>query len=389
MDCFVKESYGVIRHFYHNRHGICFCTMRDEKITEYQALLPDAREDFDVVVDDSNVTHMVCQNNDGDILYVNHQNGSWKKTTLLKSKKSTAYKKDFIIKRVGNWLNIFYCIEYNGKRMLTHQIVERDDVEPFVVDCISGSFSAATDSMGNIYLLFYSETQKCRGIRKYLWAQKNWEDFSAVEALRDAKNCYLYIDREDKLHVVYEIDGCIRHYTEEKTEVLGVGTSPIMLFQKEEIVMWEGIGDSKVYIRRAADKAPTVFMPGGFAKPVRFRLRYTSYEPDINADMCLGNITDGGVKTYGVRNFFSVSSSPPSISPSDKTGTPKTANAPFIELQKLKIQVGQLENTVEKLRAEIAEIDTQKTDRRLCELEETIRHSGHMSFVPKKNGADF
>ena len=41
MNCFVKETYGVIWHFYHNCHVICYFKMRDDTIAEYQVLIPD------------------------------------------------------------------------------------------------------------------------------------------------------------------------------------------------------------------------------------------------------------------------------------------------------------------------------------------------------------
>ena len=102
MNCFVKESHGVIWHFYHNSHGICFCKMTDENITEYQVLLQEGQEDFDVIIDDSNCIHMVFQNEAGDILYANHFNGQWRKTTLMQSKNQTYYSKGFQLKRVNN-----------------------------------------------------------------------------------------------------------------------------------------------------------------------------------------------------------------------------------------------------------------------------------------------
>lgn len=374
MDVFVKESYGVIWHFYHNRHGICFCKMKDDKISKYQVLIPDGQEDFDVIIDDTDTLHLVCQNTEGDILYFNYHDSKWGKATLLKSKNPTNYKKDFVIKRVGNWLNLFYCINYNGNRMLTHHMFERQGETPTVVDCIGSDFSVALDSLGNIYALFFSETHKKPGVRKYLWSQKRWEDFSPIDELLDAKNYFLYIDKEDKMHILFELSGCVKSYVEGEVKLLGTGTSPIMLDQNGELVMWSGEHDNKVYIRRHDDLSPTVFMPGGFSKPLRFKLRYTSYEPNIRAEMCLGNIVDGAVKTYGVKNFFVVSSTPPAVSPINPQGTEAHSepNTSYIELQKLKIQIGRLQSIIEKLQSEIETLNAQKIDRRLNELEETV-----------------
>lgn len=362
MDCFVKESYGVVWHFYHNRHGICFCKMKDEKITEYSVLIADAQGDFDIVVDDSDCLHLVCQNKGGDILYINRRNGEWKTTTLLKSKRATSYSKDFIIKRVGGILNLFYCIEHNGNRMLTHQFVGDPALPPRVVDCIRGDFCAATDTGGNIILLFYSETQKSYGTKKYVWSQKNWEDFKPENGLCGAKNPYLYVDGDSNVHIVFESDGCIKHICGENSEILGVGKLPIMFFQKDLHCMWEGADDSKIYIKKQNETAPTVFMPGGFAKPCRMRLRYTSYESDINAEICPGNISDGSVKIYGVKNFFVVSKNPPTFDISSfAANVSKGGGMLATELQKLKIRIDKIEAETEKLREAVKNINRQET----------------------------
>ncbi len=373
MNCFVKESYGVIWHFYHNAHGICYCKMTDENITEYQVLLPDGQEDFDVLIDDSDCIHMVFQNTDGDIVYANHFNGQWRKTALLKSKTHGCYPKDFVLKRVNNWLNLMYCIEYNGRRMLTHQIIDGTEETPFVVDCIKGEYLVAQDSSGNIASMFYSETQKSWGIRKYIWSQKEWTEFSPLDILEGCKNPFLYIDRSDNIHIVYEREMQITEYYDNCEKMIGTGKRPIMLYQNEDIIMWEGIADNKVYVKREKDNAPTVIMSGGFSRPIRFKLRYTTYEPDFNADCCTGNIINGSVRVYGINNFFIVSKTSPVSYSSQKSAQENDTS--HIEIQKLKIKINQLNGIIERLQSQLEEYDIKKLDRRLNELETAVNKS--------------
>ena len=41
MDFLVKHSYGYMRHFFHSvNSGICFCSMRDAHVTNYEVLIP-------------------------------------------------------------------------------------------------------------------------------------------------------------------------------------------------------------------------------------------------------------------------------------------------------------------------------------------------------------
>ena len=347
MNCFVKETYGVIWHFYHNSHGICYCKMRDENIAEYQVLIPDGREDFDVLVDDSDCIHLVFQNTEGDVVYVNHFDGKWRRATLLQSKKPTNYKKNFVLKRVNNWLNLFYCIEYNGKKMLTHQIIENTDSTPQVVDCIKDNFCVEQDSAGNLYLLFNSESAKTWGIKKYVWSKKEWSDFSPIEEIGDCNNAFLYIDNEDKTHILYTVSSCVMEYLEGETKMVGIGANPMMICQNKEIIMWEGIADNKIYLKSKEDNTPTILLPGGFSKPSRFRLRYTSSEPSLKAEACFGSIINGTVRTYGVNNFFVVAEKPQMPAPSEAGG-----DTLYNEIQKIKIQLAQLGRIVERLQTD-------------------------------------
>ena len=370
MNCFVKESYGVIWHFYHNAHGICYCKMTDENITEYHVLLPDGKEDFDILIDDSDCIHLVFQNNDGDIIYANHFNDQWRKTTLLKSKSQGYYPKDFVLKRVNNWLNLMYCIEYNGRRMLTHQIIDGTDGTPFVVDCIKNDYCVAQELSGNIVTLFYSETEKSWGIRKYIWSKKEWSDFSPISMLEGCKSPFLYIDKNDKTHIVYEREMQIMEYYDDDEKLVGTGQKPLMLYQNCDIIVWEGIADNKVYVKKTGDNAPTVIMSGGFSRPTRFKLRYTVYEPDLKADCCTGNIINGSIRVYGINNFFIVSQTSP-ISFNNQKSAEENDTA-HIEIQKLKIKINQLNGIIERLQSQISEYDIKKLDHRLNELETAV-----------------
>ena len=373
MNFFVKESYGVIWHFYHNSHGICYCKMTDENITEYQVLIPEGQEDFDVIVDDSNCIHMAFQNKDGDILYANHFNGEWRKTTLMQSKNRVYYHKNIVLKRVGNWLNILYCIEYAGKKMLTHQIIGAEEEIPIVIDCIKGGFCATQDTGGNIYVLFYSETKKVWGIKKYLWSQKQWSEFTPTEKLAECKNPFLFIDNEDELHVVYERDFCVLELYDGREKMIGTGQKPVMINYNNNIIVWEGVTDNKIYIKKESEINPTVFMSGGFSKPSLFKLRYTTYESDLIAECCKGNIINGVARTYGLNNFFVVSQSSPVTLKSQKTDN--FDDAAYKEIQRLKMKINQLNSIIESLQTKISEYDDKKIDRRLNELETAVNKS--------------
>lgn len=370
MNFFVKESYGHIWNFYHNSHGICYCKMTDENITQYNVLLPDALEDFDVVIDDSDCIHMVYQNNSGDILYVNHFENVWRKTVLMKSKSKTAYPKKLSLKIGGDKLELLYCVEYNGQKMLVHQYVTGEYTEPTVVDCIKNDFCAAYDKEKNLVVFYYSMTENEWGLKRILRDEKKWGQLQTKNISADAKNPFLHMDVDGKEHIVYERDMSIVEYTNGEENVIGTGKKPIMFFQKEEVISWESIVDNKVYIRKKNDKVPTIIMAGGFSSPRRFEIRYNCYEDFLCADCCKGNIINGTVRLYGINNFFAVSKVPPSLADEGENNDAER----YVDFKKMKIKINQLEGIIEKLQRKLEDYDQAKINRRLSDLETAVKN---------------
>src|SRR5665647_839446 len=134
-DYLVKQSHECLWHFTHmQNNGLCFTKMNNAHKQEYEVLLKEARSDFDVIIDDNNHIHLVCQDDTGSIIYLNYFEDKWHKYTILMSKTPTNYQKNFQLVRINAWINMFYTIEYRGKKMLTHQILENSSVEPTVLD---------------------------------------------------------------------------------------------------------------------------------------------------------------------------------------------------------------------------------------------------------------
>jgi hypothetical protein len=157
---FVKQSYSKIWHFCHNNQGICYTVMSCNNLFKYEILETDAKGDYDVLIDDLDQIHLICQNSSGDIIYYNYSDNGWEKNVILQSKTPTDYLKYFNIHRVNNWINILYQIEYKGKIMLSHQILGYEKQTPDVVDIIRGNYISAKDSMGNIYALYFNLEDK-------------------------------------------------------------------------------------------------------------------------------------------------------------------------------------------------------------------------------------
>lgn len=374
MNCFVKERYETVWHFYHNSQGICFCKMNKDNIGEYSVLYPEGTEDFDVLIDDSDSLHMVCRNVGGDIVYINHSKGKWHKGVVTEAKNPVNYSRNISLERVNNWLNILYYTEYKGKKMITHRILESENLPPQVVDCAEGDFSTAKDSMGNIYILYYSVKNNCFGMKKFWWSQKRWTEFEPVEKLLGCKSSFLYIDCEDVLHIAYETDGVIWEYCSGEVKKIGTGQNPIICNNGLDFLMWEGISDNKIYIKNFDEDTPTVFMPGSFGKPIKFGLRYTGEERGIRAKYCFGNIVNGRVKTYGINDFFSTIKRPEENVVEDVkngagAGVDLELNKRIAEIQS---RLERLSFAVESIMSVMAEADYKEINRQLQDIQSAV-----------------
>jgi hypothetical protein len=354
---FVKLSHGAIYHFCHNRQGICFCTMTDDKIREYEILLGNGRADFDVLVDDSDTLHLFCQDDTGSILYLKTEEKVWKKHVILQSKTPTSYAKNFNVQRVGSWLNLFYTVEYKGQKMLSHQIIGHSQV-PEAVDYILDKFSVAKDDMGNIYVLYTNHKDEL-GWRKYVWSQKRWEDFVPAAVSGKLSSYNIFVD--EVVHVTGVMDNSIMYIGNNCEQVIGSsGSAPIFMKVRGSLyIVWENRRDGKVWASLSNDngltfQSPTEFVTGRFAPIKCYHVAATSFE-GIKSDFCYGYIRDNCAVLYLLNGFFNVSKTPPRPA---VTAAPKD---PDVEITKLQIQVKQLSDAIKELAQRLDAIEKENS----------------------------
>ncbi len=311
MEHFVKPSYGKIYHFCHTKQGICV----SNGTAEYQVVLPDGEDDFDVTVDDNDGIHMVCQNISGDIIYITKNEDKWESHILMQSRSRKSSKKNFSVQRAGNLLNIIYLLEYKNSYVITHQIIENGNRTPDVLDYTNGEFSVAKDSCNNIYVLYYSLTYKRTGYMIYTWSKKEWTEFIPLNIDGIVTQPHILIDRCDNLHIT----GCLNSeiiYYQDVLHSFGKGENPIILEKESLHLLWENSADQKIRAVCSTDfgksfSTPTEFMAGRFSTPKIYAISYTRYESSCNANRCYGYTSDGTVKFFLTPDFFNISRIPP------------------------------------------------------------------------------
>lgn len=357
---FVKLSHGTIYHFCHNSRGICFCTMTDERIREYEVLLGNGRADFDVLVDDSDTIHLVCQDDTGSILHLKYEENIWKKYLVLQSKNPNSHAKNFNVQRVGSWLNVLYTINYKGQKMLSHQVIGHSDV-PEAVDYISDDFSVTKDDLGNIYVL-YTNYNGDLGWRQYIWSKKEWTEFTPVKVSGRLTSINIFVD--EVVHITGLMDNSVMYVGNNCEQVIGnSGTLPIFMKIRDSLyIVWENRRDGKVWASLSNDngltfQSPTEFVTGRFAPVKCYHVAATSFE-GIKSDFCYGYIRDNSVILYLLNGFFNVSKIPPR----SVASAPTKNQTPAVEVTKLKIQVQQLSDTVDSIskRLELLEQENNK-----------------------------
>ncbi len=167
--------------FFINRFGLCVSKMDNSRFRNFEILVPDAKCDFSAARG-GNFLHLVCQAQDGSILYLTYDGRLWEKTVLLKDKKATPYNKYFCLIPIGNFMNLFYVINSGGKDMLIHQILDGSSLPPEVVDYINpvGIRYFACPDISTDIILCYQNIKSVCGTKIYRWSHKSFLQFMPV-----------------------------------------------------------------------------------------------------------------------------------------------------------------------------------------------------------------
>jgi hypothetical protein len=208
-----KQSTGKVWNLYHDEKlGMCYSTLTKRNTwTDPIAIHKDVHPPFHADMDFEDNFHILYQDNQGSINYTLMSNEVLKTIPVLQSKQPTPYNKHlYLLPATRNQVHLFFIIEYNNNRMLSHQLLSDGKAgNPKVIDYVTGSslpYSITTDSSGSIYMFYQVSdgTYLQLGYKKYIPAQRFWSEFiqitknscnaEAPRVLTDGKNiihmCY-------------------------------------------------------------------------------------------------------------------------------------------------------------------------------------------------------
>ncbi len=168
---------NIFLRFSLDKPGLCVQKLENNRFSEKQILLSNAKEDFCALADDA--VHIVCQSESGSIIYLTFDGKTWKKTVLLESKEGRAYRKYFNLLKLGNLVNLFYTINHEDKTLLIHQILDGTYSEPEVVDFVTPCgvrFCISEHISSDVSITYKNQNGVC-GSKVYRWSKKSFMQF--------------------------------------------------------------------------------------------------------------------------------------------------------------------------------------------------------------------
>ncbi len=218
--CLVSERGVKDRLIYVNSDGELIFTVKGEKT---EIICKDVSCDFDVTADRGGVGIAVVSLA-GALLYLNFSGGEWRKYTILDSRKSGKKINGVHLLKINGRLHAFYCIEYEGRMMLIHHIIDGERREPSVIDYVGLRcvYDVCADENMNIHILYADESAHLK-YTVFSNSQKRYvpSDFATDDEVRGVSCvfadalCAAYLTREREYNVI----NCVNLSTGEKHTV--------------------------------------------------------------------------------------------------------------------------------------------------------------------------
>ncbi|MCX8130443.1 MAG: hypothetical protein N3I35_10125 [Clostridia bacterium] len=142
---------------------------------------------YSVCMDNYDRIHLLCQDRQGNIKYMSHDNEKWHSKIILRSRNLTPYDKNLNMIWDDKKIYFFYTLKHSEKNILSYQIQNSmgEVSDPKVIDYVSDSptpYIILNDPDGSIYVFYtYQDIKYSRvGYKKYIQSKRSWSDFSPI-----------------------------------------------------------------------------------------------------------------------------------------------------------------------------------------------------------------
>lgn len=306
-DYIIRRSKDMWHFFHVDNDGLCVKKKQDGRWGNSQVLLENVFFDFSVLCDGQDNLHLVCQDMDGNVLYLAYHHEQWHKYTLMKSKTDGAYTKYFKLLLTGSHLQLFYTIRSGNKSLLVHQF-PGDDKDPVIVDVVRDSlrpFFVVCDDFMNTWI-YYQNIDSAFGCRMYSWSSKSLGDFIHT----GETNCdcpFVYLDEYSRHHIVCMQKGSLLYLQRnnhgeicEKKSVVATDTPvylPIILGDNKKLwLMWRQ--DNKAHYSVCPIDTLSWSSPSMFISPAGTQVQLFAFQKESICSYCWGYLDRGEIHLF-------------------------------------------------------------------------------------------
>ncbi|MCX7715758.1 MAG: hypothetical protein N2171_08545 [Clostridia bacterium] len=334
-----KKNY-IEHYFYKPNEGICSNQKLHGHWSPHQTIYKEGLDGFCVYADAADNTHMVCTNEDGDLMYLLNKDNSWHKHILTKGNKKV-FPQNFHMTILNGRVNLIYSAKYNDDILLVYCILGVSS-QPLNLDTLSPEYSDFFIFGSKIY---YTNKDNVLG----------YQDFSDGKPdifIPVAENAYMpYLtEYNGEIFLVYKSNEHIifngNAIFEDKNAI-----SPIISVNSGKlIILWKSIN----FIRYCASQN------GGatWSSPMRFvnsekatQIFYVQSQNTIHKHY--GSINNDEFHLFG---DISANLQIPKNSSADSPAFSESSPNEQLEIQKLKIMIEMLKKDIADLKNQLYDI---------------------------------
>ena len=192
------------------RDGFLMCYNPQKEV--FEKIYECDENDVDTTIDERGIIYAMLQYSNN--FYVSRYTGEWETECILESVSDKSYYKNITLICNNNWLNAFYILKHDNKKLLVHQIpgskLSCEVIAESVDDIV---YSVTKDEKRNIYIAYSKE--KSISMRKFVWKNKLWtkEEYLnnatseilniSIGVTEEYSLLYTYCCNEDKSYKVY------------------------------------------------------------------------------------------------------------------------------------------------------------------------------------------
>lgn len=354
---FIVKTYDKRTLYFFLHKGLCVKNLLKSD-NKYSVIYEDAVKDFAVEDMGFGKVSIVCQNNEGSIVFIREEDNGYTKTILLKNKSKVYYDKYFHLKLQGNWLGLSYIIEYNGKNILSYQIIDNENEPPMAVDYILGKryFSFVDSDFNRVF--FYNKDNEF-GIKIFRWSKKNFDGYKKLD---DGELLSVINDFNDNYYLVYMKENkCYLKIIKGESEEGEESDYPldfINLFDEVNLLiennnLWITVKRYNFTFGKKINKEDVSFSPSYnfFCDKEIKNISLAIHDKDIKCETCFGSVADFKPELLLYKNICDFKNSHIFLN-EISSETPQIPNPLNIAVSKLEIRIKELESKIKELEGE-------------------------------------